>query len=197
MNDGRPARSLAMLEPRLASRCASAASRRSAISTWRSTPRAAVRPDRPQRRRQDHRLQPAHRRVQRRPRARSRSTAAPSTALDAAPDRRAAASARTFQNIRLFGELTRPRQRAGRLPPARAATTLRRRAARARRVASREERGDRGRSAASCSRSSTSTTAPTRRARNLPYGEPAPARDRPRAGDRARSCCCSTSRPPA
>ena len=31
---------------------------------------------------------------------------------------------------------------------------------------------------------------------SLSYAEPAPARDRPRAGDRRRSCCCSTSRPP-
>ena len=33
-------------------------------------------------------------------------------------------------------------------------------------------------------------------ARNLPVRRPAPPRGRPRARDRARSCCCSTSRPP-
>ena len=46
-----------------------------------------------------------------------------------------------------------------------------------------------------------SATRPAAKAHETPpepaVRRPAPARDRARAGDRARSCCCSTSRPPA
>ena len=71
----------------------------------RAAGRRAVRPDRPERRRQDHGVQPADRRLPARRRRRSSSAAQRIDGKKPSQIARAGI-ARTFQNIRLFGELS-------------------------------------------------------------------------------------------
>ena len=152
----------------------------------------ALRPDRPERRRQDDRLQRDHRRLHadlRRDRVRGRRDRGRALRPDHAPRHRA--------DVPEHPPLRRDvgaRQRQGRvrLPagddaddrgPAHARATGRRR------------RGSTAR-AASCSRSSSSTTSPTSAPRTCPTAASAASRSRARWRPR-RASCCSTSRPPA
>ena len=101
---------------------------------------------------------------------------------------------RTFQNIRLFGAMTAAENV---MVAEHSQSDDVERLDRARRPGS--ARGARGHETAraSCSTSWASASA-VRRVRPQPVlRRPAPPRDRPRAGRRARRCCCSTSRPPA
>ena len=147
--------------------------------------RAPRRLDRPERRRQDDRVQPDHRRSTRRPRARSSSTGRTSAGRRPAQVEPRCGIARTFQNIRLFANLTvldnvlhraaTQRSTAGlvaatlRTPAHRAAESER---ARARRCALLDELG------LEHARRRAWRQAAVRRA--------APARDRPRARHRPR-----------
>ena len=150
-------------------------------------------PDRAERRRQDDVLQHDHRACTSRPRGRSRSTARTSPA---ASRTRSSASgiARTFQNIRLFGNMTAEdnvlvglhHRLKGRWfggdPASRRRSSARRSEAHARAqelldLVGLEQRRDDARPEPAVRR-------------------PAPAGDRAGARDRARSCCCSTSRRP-
>ena len=127
----------------------------------------ALRPDRAQRRRQDHRLQRHHRRLHA---DRGRHP------LRGRLDRRASAAgritrrgiARTFQNIRLFAEMS-VLDNVKVAFDCRQATTLATRSC-GRPLAPRGGGAGRRARAASSSRSSSSTSSPTSSAKNLPYG---------------------------
>ena len=127
------------------------------------------RPDRPERRRQDHLLQRDDRRLPARPRARSGS----SGQHDQRPEAHQITQmgiARTFQNIRLFPEMTALENvhgRRGRAPQDQRALGALFRLPRHRR----EEREGREKARAACWSSSASPTGPHELARNLPYGD--------------------------
>ena len=136
--------------------------------TLRARPRRARRPDRPQRRRQDDRVQPHHRRLPAHQRRRSASTAERIDGLPPVAINRAGI-ARTFQNIRLFAEPHGARQRPRRLQPLRRARPARHDPPHAQlRPRARRRRS---RAAWSCSTRSASPTRPTSLAKNLPYGD--------------------------
>ena len=127
-----------------------------------------LRADRPERRRQDHGLQRRHRRL---PADRGR------VRFDGAAARRAQAAqdhprgiARTFQNIRLFPEHDRARERDGRRrrPPHGRACSARCSACRG--TAARRRDGP-GAGHASCWTSSASRGGRARPPKNLPYGD--------------------------
>ena len=126
-----------------ASPSASAASRRSPRCRFAIHARRDLRPHRPQRRRQDHALQRAHRPLPaRRGRLRVRRRGARPAASRTASPR--CGIARTFQNIRLFAQPLGARERDDRPPRAHARGRARRdparRAARARRKRAIDER---------------------------------------------------------
>ena len=128
---------------------------------------AALRPDRPERRGQDDGLQRHHRRLQA---DRGRGP------VSRAGDRRRCAAgkitrrgvARTFQNIRLFGEMS-VLDNVKVAFDCRQATTLAHRDP-SHAGAPRGGGAGRSREPRAARRSSSSTTSPTRRAKNLPYG---------------------------
>jgi hypothetical protein len=107
-----------------------------------------------------------------------------------------AGSRRTFQNIRLFDNMTGARERHGRRR--RPGTRPRCSGAAPRPAAApREERrraGSRGQELLEFV--GHPEGGPRRTAKNLSYGDQRRPGDRPRAGHRPEGCCCSTSRPP-
>ena len=143
--------------------------------------RPDLRPDRPERRRQDHLLQRAHRPLHAGRAARSSFAGEP---LPAKPCTRSPRRgiARTFQNIRLFAQHDGARERDGR-PPRAHARGLFGAVFRTARHA-REEARDRASARTSCSTTSASASCADDMAQAPLVRRPAPARDRARAGDR-------------